>query len=323
MVLNLGNTMIRWVKVKFNPDDYKEYSYLCKFQDVKPGDMLVVDAQYSGICIVECTSIHSSTPPAIATKNIMDIYRQPTAVKAKGWEGIGKLDDGKVKGYSFKEEKDMKEMKGFGNLGDRMMNRFFRKVDGLVWDLFTGRVGVKTPEGITTIEGTGDNAQLVINLFDEFGMAIPAFAQNTPLASVAVGDIIYQGNSVKGWVIEALGESDNVKRFKLMTPSGTATTWTPPKVSMLGFDSGIMVVRSLMTMLPGGANGLTGMQGMLLPMLAMGGDNVNLEKLMPLMLFSQLGTDGKGADALGGGNMMQMMMMISLMGGKGSGGFFD
>jgi len=320
--------MIRWVKVKFKPDDYKEYSYLCKFQDVKRGDMLVVDAQYSGICIVECTSIHSSTPPSIATKNIMDIYRQPTAVGKKFGTKIGVASRDLFDEYgnaipSVKKEKDMKEMKGFGNLGDRMMNRFFRKVDGLVWDLFTGRVGVKTPEGITTIEGTGDNAQLVINLFDEFGMAIPAFAQNTPLASVAIGDIIYQGNSVKGWVVEALGEADNVKRFKLMTPSGTATTWTPPKVSMLGFDSGIMVVRSLMTMLPGGANGLTGMQGMLLPMLAMGGDNVNLEKLMPLMLFSQLGTDGKGADALGGGNMMQMMMMMSLMGGKGSGGFFD
>ena len=235
-----------------------------------------------------------------------------------------------------------------GGMGEKMMNRFFRKIDNVKWDLFTGRIGVATSEGIVTIEGEGEDAQIVLNLMDQFGMPVPAFAQNTPLNAVAVGDLIFQGNNIKGWVTEVVAKTTTtvdtddatkpaktnteVKRFKLMTPSGTSTTWTPPKVSMLGFDSGVMVLRSLMNMLPGGESGLNSMQGMLMPMMMMGGD-MDLEKLMPMMLFSQLGASGTGADAMGAnGNMMQMMMMMQMMGGKGgiggkggkSGtGFFD
>jgi len=229
-----------------------------------------------------------------------------------------------------------------GGMGDKMMNRFFRKVDNVKWDLFTGRIGVATSEGIVTIEGEGEDAQIVLNLMDQFGMPVPAFAQNTPLNAVAVGDLIYQGNAIKGWVTEVVSKTTTsiddddttakiaktvaeVKRFKLMTPGGTTISWTPPKVSMLGFDSGVMVLRSLMNMLPGGESGLNSMQGMLMPMMMMGGD-MDLEKLMPMMLFSQLGASGTGADAMGAnGNMMQMMMMMQMMGGssKGGKGFFD
>lgn len=225
-----------------------------------------------------------------------------------------------------------------GNMGDKMMNRFFRKVNNVKWDLFTGRIGVTTDEGIVTITGEGDDAQIEINMMDQFGMPVPAFAQNTPLASVAIGDLIYQGKSIKGWVTEVVrapgvttpstvdGEPDvvtvgDVKRFKLMTPGGTTTTWTPPKVSMLGFDSGVMVLRSLMNMLPGGKAGVDNMAGMMMPMMMMGGDSgMDLDKMMPMMLMSQLGTAGDGSNAMGmNGNMMQMMMMMQMMGGKSGG----
>lgn len=230
-----------------------------------------------------------------------------------------------------------------GGLGDKMMNRFFRKVDNVVWDLFTGKIGVQTADGITTIEGAGDEAEIQLNLMDQFGMPVPAFAQSTPITAVAVGDLIYADNKAKGWVVAVNEKSGTLakpatddapavaakpasKSFTLMSPSGTTVNWKPPKVAMLGFDSGVMVLRSLMNMLPGGEGGLSNMQSMLMPMMMMGGD-MDMDKMMPMMLFSQLGASGTGTDAAGGG-MMQTMMMMQMMGGMGGkgksgGNFFD
>ena len=221
------------------------------------------------------------------------------------------------------------------NLNNKLMDRFFRQVDGVVWDLMTGKVGVRTSDGIITLEGTGDDAQVTINMFDQFGLEVPAFAQSTPSASVAVGDLIYGDRKALGWVVsvnvkpsptvpdvDSSVAPSSVKSFTLMTPDGTRKSWTPPKVSMLGFDSGVMVLRSLMNMLPGGNAGLGQMQNMLMPMLMMGGDGVDLNSIMPLMLFQA--TNGSG-DTGGMGNMMQMMLMMQLMGKGGSkgGNFFD
>ena len=75
------------------------------------------------------------------------------------------------------------------NFGAKMMSKFFRPVNNVVWDLMSGRIGVKTNEGIITLEGAGDEAQVVQNLFDEFGMALPAFAQNTPVDQIKEGGI--------------------------------------------------------------------------------------------------------------------------------------
>ncbi|PWU00813.1 MAG: hypothetical protein C5B52_08320, partial [Bacteroidetes bacterium] len=179
------------------------------------------------------------------------------------------------------------------NMGNKMMDRFFRKVDGVVWDLMTGRVGVKTSDGITTLEGTGDDAQVTLNMFDQFGMEVPAFAQSTPVTAVAVGDLIYGDKKPIGWVLEVnTGTSVGapVTKFTLMTPDGTRKNWVPPKVNMMfGFDSGVMVLRSLMNMLPGGSGALGQMQNMILPLMMMGGeDQIDLNSIMPMMLFSQL-----------------------------------
>ena len=216
-------------------------------------------------------------------------------------------------------------MNSFNN---KIMDRFFRKVDGVVWDLFTGKIGVQTEDGITTIEGSGDEAQITVNMFDQFGMAVPAFAQSTPVDAVAVGDLIYTNGKPKGWVTSinekpATEDKPAIKKFNLMTPTGTTTNWTPPKLSMLGFDSGIMVLRSLMNMLPGGKEGLGSMQNMLMPMLMIGDGNVDMESVMPMVLFSQLGSNGEGTDNAGMNNMMQTMLMMQMMKGGSSKGFFE
>lgn len=198
---------------------------------------------------------------------------------------------------------------------DKLMSRFFRPAEGIVWDLMSGKVGVQTSEGIVTLSGEGDDAQISINLLDDFGMPLPAFAQSTPVDAIKVGDIIYRGKrETVSFVIKA---EDG--KFRVMNVDGTSSAWSPPKVNVLGFDSGVMVLRSLMTMLPNGDKGLGQMQSMLLPMMMMGGDNADLEKLMPLMLMSQTGNLGGGADAGGMGNMMQMMMLMKMMGGDKGG----
>jgi hypothetical protein len=232
--------------------------------------------------------------------------------------------------------------------GDKLMNRLFRKADGVVWDMMTGKVGVSTKEGIATFSGEGDDAEIETNLFDQFGMEIPAFAQSTPVASVAIGDLIYFGATEKpGWVIDikygvkptgstavakktktassavALTEEDKTNaQFVLMKVDGQRTTWKPPKVKMLGMGAdGVMVIRSLLTMLPGGQAALGGMQNnlmMMMQMSAMSGDEggFDMEAMIPMMLMGQM----SGGDNGGGNNFMQAMMMAQMF--KGGGGMF-
>jgi hypothetical protein len=208
-------------------------------------------------------------------------------------------------------------------MAEKMVSRMFRRVDNVVWDLMTGKVGVKTSgDEIATFDGEGEDAQIVVNPFSDFGVPLPAFAQNTPVDQIKVGDLIYSARKVMGWVIKVPDEGKVT--FKLLRQDGTRGEWRPPKVQSLGLDlGGAMVLRSLVNTLPGGDLG--GLQGMLLPMMMMGGDGDDtMEKMLPIMLMSQTGAMG---DAGGMGGMLPMMMMMKMMGGgKGSnplGGFFD
>lgn len=217
------------------------------------------------------------------------------------------------------------------NMNKKFMDRFFRQVDGVVWDLMSGRVGISTDDGICTIEGEGDDAQIITNAFEQFGMALPAFAQSTPLDQVKVGDLIYTDKKAKGWIVEIkspaaakgkLATKTGVKKFVIMTPTGTRTEWVPPKISMLGFDSGVMVLRSLINMLPGGTGGLSQMQNTMMPLLMMGGD-ADFESILPMMLFSQMGgtsgtVDNTSANPMA--QMMPMLMMMQMMKGNDNGG---
>lgn len=202
---------------------------------------------------------------------------------------------------------------------NKLLDRMFRKADGVVWDLMSGKIGVQTDEGIVTLEGEGDDAQVNVNMFDDFGMALPAFAQATPKNGVQVGDIIFRGNRNNiAWVIEKKEDGEKV-RFKLMKPNGETANWNPPKISLMGFESGVMVLRSLVSMLPGGQGDLGQMQNMLMPMMLLGDGNMfgdgSMDKLMPFMLMQM--TNG-GGNAGGMSNMLGMMAMMSMMKGGNS-----
>ncbi len=206
----------------------------------------------------------------------------------------------------------------------KLINRFFRPVDGVVWDLMSGRVGVKTNEGIVTVDGEGEDAQVTINMMDGFGVGIPAFAQSTPVEAIQIGDLIYGSKSPLGWVVEK-----NAKSFKLLKADGTRSTWTPPKVTMIGFDSGAMVMRNLINILPGGSASLGGFQGMILPLMMMGGED-SIGDMLPMILMAQMGSTVTSADGTASANpfatmgvggasgmsgMLQMMMMMKMMSG--------
>jgi hypothetical protein len=212
----------------------------------------------------------------------------------------------------------------FDKVGEKLVNRFFRRVDEVVWDLMSGRVGVRTSDNeIATLDGEGDAAEVVINPFGEFGVPVPAFAQSVPVTDIKQGDLIYNAKKVLGWVIgtpnfDATGKKKITRTFKLLKPDGTRGEWSPAKLSSMGLDlSGAMVLRSLINMLPG--SGLGGLQGMLMPMLMMGGDLGDMEQIMPMMLMSQMGMMG-GAGGAAAANpmagMFQMMMFSKMMSGK-------
>ena len=215
---------------------------------------------------------------------------------------------------------------GMGGAGaNRMLERMFRAVDNVVWDISAGgRTGFSTKDGIYSIDlgklnedGTeAPDAQVTSNPFEEFGFAAPAFAQNTAPSAINIGDMIFSSasNNVLGWVVKK-----NEKSFKLMKMDGTRSDWTPPKVNMMGLDGGVMVVRSLMNMLPGGEGQVNQMGNfmMMLPMMSgmMGGDGEDgadmMKQMMPMILMSQM--NNVGGDAAGSNNMMMQMMQLQMM----------
>ena len=203
--------------------------------------------------------------------------------------------------------------------GKAFMNRMFRQVNDVVWDMMSGKMGVSTKEGIMTLDDSDtENPCVSLNMFDAFGMGVPAFAQNTPIDQVKAGDLLVGSKEIIGWVVTV---NDGGKSFQMLKPSGTISKWVPPKVQMLGFDSGVMVVRSLLNLLPTGTGGLSQMQNMLQMMMFMGDGEVNFEKIMPMMLMSQMTAPAGGSDAANPmTQMMPMLMFANMM--KGDGGKF-
>lgn len=204
------------------------------------------------------------------------------------------------------------------NFNRKFIEQMFRQVDNVVWDIMSGRVGFKSKEGIVTIE-LGDivedeapDAQVSVNMFEDFGISIPAFAQSVPVQSITLGDMIFSTSGPLGWVVKK-----NEKSFKLMKPDGTRSDWSPPKVQMIGIDSGVMVLRNLINMFPGGSSDLGSFQNSLMPLMMLSSDDNDISKMLPFVLMGQMGGDGNN-------NMLQMMMMMQLMGNKSGGSnFFD
>lgn len=226
----------------------------------------------------------------------------------------------------------------------KFLNRMFRKIDGLVWDLQTGALGLKKSDGIYTLtqdvvgataaSGEGENAVAAVagtiqygtsvNPFEVFSMAIPAFATQVPLANIKEGDLIVGERDILGWVTGKTNAG-----LKLLDANGFNKNYTPPKVAIMGQD-GALVVQSLGGLF-GGDAGVGGLQSALMPMLMLsGGDTDGLESILPILLFSQMQATNPAAAALGANaagapiaavnplaSLMPMLMMQKLSKSKG------
>lgn len=217
---------------------------------------------------------------------------------------------------------------------NKLMEQLFQRVDNAVWDLSTGRVGVVSDDGIATLdvihgvpgadgEKVEDKYRVNLNIIDQFGISVPAYAQSTNVKDVKNGDLIFPSKgSAPGWVIgreEVVMGGEVVTTFKLVQTNGFTMPWTPPKVQMLGSATGdVKVLRSLLNMLPGGQSDLGGIQNGLQMAMMMGGGELGsaqLDKIMPFLLMG-----GMGGSLGGGNNLMSMMMLMNFMGGNNNGG---
>ena len=211
------------------------------------------------------------------------------------------------------------------SLTNKFMNRMFRRVGSVVWDLMTNSVGVQTEAGILTFvtnpgqDGAEDTYTVSANPIDSMGMKIPAFATQRPIEDVNIGDLVVGDSAILGWVVGKTPAS-----LKLLDHNGMTKNWTPVKVQVLG-GSGVLVVQNLLN-LTGSAEGAQGFGASLLPLLALGGGDDKLEKLIPFLLMQSAGGFGAAAGGNAANNpmaMLPMLMMLKEGGLGGAGGKID
>lgn len=197
----------------------------------------------------------------------------------------------------------------------RMMSHTFRPVDNIVWSMQSGNAAViRSDKSIITFKDVGNEGQFALSeqLFDLFGMPIPAFAQQMALGQIKRGDIIVQNDGTNAW---ALGSEGNALR--IVRVDGQVTSIVPTVLEGGFTDSSsttFMVVRSLIDLI-GGESKMGGFRDNLMPILMMSqmsGNKLDLKSIMPMMLMMGGSFGGNG----GMGGIAQMMMMTQLMGGK-------
>lgn len=195
----------------------------------------------------------------------------------------------------------------------RMMTHTFRPIDNIVWSMQTGNAAViRSDKSIMTFkEGTDGQFALSEQLFDLFGMPIPAFAQQMALGQIKRGDIIVQNDGTNAWALGAEGNA-----LRIVRTDGQVTSIVPTVLEGGFVDSTsttFMVVRSLIDLI-GGESKMGGFRDNLMPILMMSqmsGSKMDLKSIMPMMLLS-----GGNFGAGGMGGIAQMMMMAQMMGGK-------
>ena len=181
----------------------------------------------------------------------------------------------------------------------KLLGHVFAQIDGVVWDMMSNQTGIKREDGIYTLSKDG---QVELNPFDSFSMELPAFSQLVPIDQVKRGDVLVSAGKPTGWVLEAgiaedgEGEGQKTKSsIQALSFQGHQTRFRPKKVSMMGIENGITIVRSPFNFDGAKGSGVFGDMASMLPM---------------LMLM--------GAKGAAGGMDMKTLAMMSMMGGSGS-----
>ena len=194
----------------------------------------------------------------------------------------------------------------------KMMDRMFKKVDGVVYDMTANSIGITKGDSVFTVGQTeGGDYELVENLLASLSAPIPAIARSVPLAQVKELDMILsQDGEPFGWVVKV-----NAKSLSVIKPNGTKSSVVPAKVNLLGQGQTVMVVSSMGTggqmdpMMMMAMMGDDGDISDMLPFLMMQGGNMDMNAMMPLLMMSKMGK-GEGE---GGSEMMKMMMLQQMM----------
>lgn len=175
-------------------------------------------------------------------------------------------------------------------------NQLFTQVENATWDLLTGKVGYRDGQSVVTINEKRITRNPVI------GNALPplpAFALPTNAAQIAVGDLVINGETIIGFIVEKK-ESGN---FSTIDFNGRIGEWSAPEGILFGDTK---VVRSLTSMLGGETAGI---QSMLMPFLLMGKD---VSSILPILLMSKVGVPGTEVKGFDTSMLMTMMAMQSL-----------
>lgn len=177
---------------------------------------------------------------------------------------------------------------------EKVMSQLFAPVQGVVWDMMSNKTGIKSPEGIYTL---AEGNVIELNPFDAVSAELPAYSQLVPMEQVVVGDVIISRGKPAGWIV---GKND--ASLAALNLEGHQTLFRPKKVSMLGVNNGITVVRSPFNFSASGTD-----MGQMNPMMLMAlmGDKTMDSKTM--MLMAMMG----GAGGMG---QMNPMMLLALMG---------
>lgn len=188
-----------------------------------------------------------------------------------------------------------------------LMDRIFKKVEGVVYDMSTNSIGVKQNGSIFSVTKNEDGKwDLIENPIESFAAGIPAFAKAIPLDQVQPGNLILsQSGEPYGWVTNV-----NPNTLRVLKPNGSCTNISPAKVNLLGQGKTVMVVNSMMS---GGS-----IDPMML--LALKDDGMDMSELMMFMAMSNNNTAQTAQPgATPAVNPMANMLPFMLLGNKDKG----
>lgn len=225
-----------------------------------------------------------------------------------------------------------------GNSMGNMANKFFRKVQGVVFDLQAGKIALKNADGSVTVLEKGEDGFTLKNAEFNVTMSVPAFALHTEVSKVKEGDLVCSDKGILGFILE-VGNREGLTNaaYTVLRPNGTIASTVIPTNTIMNME-GIMVVKSLdmggeggidpmMLMLMSGGlggNGAGAIDPMMFMLMSQGKDS----KIDPMMLMAMSGGLGGNGDAGGinplmfmlmskGDSKIDPMMMLAMSGGLG------
>lgn len=196
---------------------------------------------------------------------------------------------------------------------DALKNSMFREVNGVVWDMQSGQLGVQSDENgeIVTLKKNGRKYELVTNPLADFSVTVPAWAVRTPVESISTGDLVILSDDTWGFFVELVkDEVKSLKEGEKPTPDDSPGI-SNPRIKMINVENGSLKTVNV------ASNALFGTPGLLVVRNIVG-DNEVANSLPILMMI-----EGKKGGDIGRLVAMSMMMQNNGTISGGKKGVFD